>query len=81
MRAPGSKSIAPKHLLPDVMLGEEERKSVGGFKTKEEWDAHKAELARMSRFFEKVAGQVERGERQTMSVVDINELIRRHKGQ
>jgi hypothetical protein len=78
MRASGSKPIAPRHLLPDIMLVDEERHSAGSFKTKAEWDAHKMDLARMSGFLEKVYGQLERGERRTMTNVNADELIRRH---
>ena len=62
------------------MLTKEERGATApeSFKTKEEWEAHKADLARMSRFFEKVAGQIERGERATTSTVSAQALIDRH---
>ena len=50
------------------------------FKTKADWERHKAELNRMARFFEKVAGQAARGERLETKVVNVKDFKDRHLG-
>lgn len=47
-------------------------KPKGKFETKEEWEKHKEELKKMTRFHAKVLRQIKEGKRKTEKVVDFN---------
>jgi hypothetical protein len=76
-RGKGQAAITVESLLgPDFVRGHVKQR----FKTKEEWEKHKAEVTKMAKWHSRILKQIKAGTRPAKQVMDLNILERDAKG-